>query len=163
MPIRLLRFFVVAYEGISKTWYYVGDGGGPCQEKNLPKKFWIKSKKRPMCQAGQIPQALNTKRSSSSIGLGSPPKHGFAVGTGEQRLKHRADELRRISHAMCLEKPRKDIGAPVVPVSGDSPGWSYIKVEPDETWLQMMLKANKATWQNAKKKRPKPGVFDRTW
>lgn len=71
--------------------------------------------------------------------------------------KHRADELRKIAQAMCLEKPRaksSGFGAPVVPVSGKSPGWSYIKVEPDEAWLQMMLKANKATWQNKTKKHP---------
>lgn len=71
--------------------------------------------------------------------------------------KHRADELRRIAQAICLEKPKaqKDpFGAPVIPVTGKTPGWSYIQSSRDEVWLHMILKANKAQWQNAIKKHP---------
>ena len=42
----------------------------------------------------------------------------------------------------------------MVPVTGKAPGWSYINVKLDETWLQTILKANKAQWQNKTKKHP---------
>lgn len=71
--------------------------------------------------------------------------------------KKRVAELKQIAKAMCLEKPKSKkypFGVPIVPVTGKAPGWSYVKVKPDETWLQTILKANKAQWQGSSKKHP---------
>ena len=79
----------------------------------------------------------------------------------------RVDELRQIADSMCAQadlaagRPSKTppvqvprFETPELP----PPGWSYLRVERDEIWLHMMLRANGATWRN-EKQTPEPNTW----
>ena len=72
--------------------------------------------------------------------------------------KWRAEGLKLLARAMCLEKKPKQksdpLQAPIVPTKGKGTAWSYVEIGFDDILHRIILKANKAQWQNKTKIHP---------